>query len=112
MIPPGETFILVNDDQWGNEARAFPGHRVLPFTEREGGYWGPPADDPTAVSELDRLIDAGATHIVFTWSSFWWLNQYPGLNRDLRKRFRCLAENELLIAFDLRRPMDKRPVSG
>src|SRR5262249_38445511 len=64
-IPAGTTFILVNDDQWGNQPSALNGYRVFPFLERDGQYWGPPPDDATALRELERLRRAGASHIVF-----------------------------------------------
>jgi len=52
--PRGSAFILVNDDQWGNE-QDFVDRRVIPFLEHEGRYWGPPENDATALSELERL---------------------------------------------------------
>src|SRR5260221_4023539 len=73
-LPVGTTFILVNDDQLGNESRALSGYTVLPFLENNGQYWGRPDDDRTALNELERLQRAGATHLVFAWSSFWWLD--------------------------------------
>jgi len=101
IIPGGATFILVNDDQWGNESRALNGYRIFPFLEREGQYWGPPADDHTAVSELQRLRRAGATHLVFAWPSFWWLDHYAGLRRHLSATCELIHHNERLIIFRL-----------
>ena len=58
LVPNGSAFILVNDDQWGNEAE-FTGRRVIPFLEQEGRYWGPPENDRVAIRELERLRQAG-----------------------------------------------------
>ncbi len=82
-LPAGVAFILVDEDQWGlgNE---FQGRRVWPFPERDGLYWGAPADQATAASELERLRVAGAEFIAFAWTSFWWLDHYEALDRQLR----------------------------
>src|SRR5437879_11743083 len=59
IVPRGSAFILVNDDQWGNE-QDFVDRRGLPFLEHEGRYWGPPENDATALPEPERLREAGA----------------------------------------------------
>ena len=97
----GDCFILVDDAQWG--ADAVPGYRSLPFLERDGAYWGRPADDETAIKELERLRQSGASFIVFAWPAFWWLDHYEGLARYLTTNFRCALKNSRLVAFDLRR---------
>ena len=102
IIPAGNCFILVDQDQFGDLHLA-EGRRVLPFLERGGKYWGPPADDETAVSELERLRRCGASFFVFGWPAFWWLRHYAGLQEHLRSRYHCILENERLIAYDLRR---------
>ncbi len=101
MLPVGTTFILVNDDQWGNESRALKGYKAFPFLEHDGQYWGPPGDDRTAVRELERLRRAGATHVVFAWSSFWWLDYYAGFHQYLRASCVKILENARLIIFRL-----------
>lgn len=100
-IPANATFILVNDDQWGNESRALEGYRVFPFLERDGQYWGPPADDETALRELERLRQSGASHIVFAWPSFWWLEHYAGLRRHLDTVCAVVRQSERLKIFRL-----------
>ena len=103
LVPVGDTFILVNDDQWGNDAE-FAGRRVIPFLEHQGRYWGPPDTDQTAIRELERLRQAGASHIIFAWPSFWWLDYYSGFVNHLRSNFSCLVSNERLVAFKLKSP--------
>ncbi|BAY25891.1 glycosyl transferase family protein [Calothrix sp. NIES-2100] len=100
LIPPGESFILVDQNQWGGE---FVGDRhAIPFIERDGQYWGPPTDDETAISEIERSLSRGASFIVFGWPAFWWLYHYDRLHRYLRDNFRCVLKNSRLVAFDLR----------
>ena len=100
LIPAGTDFILVDDGQWGT-LRAFAQHRVFPFLERGGHYWGPPADDQTAIQELERMQQDGAQHIVFAWCSFWWLEHYAGFRRYLDQCGRRILANERVIVFRL-----------
>ena len=100
LIPPGETFILVDEDQWGMDHDFAELHSV-PFLEHEGRYWGPPPDGAIAILEFERLRQAGAGFIVVAWPAFWWLEYYAGLHHHLRSRFRCVLENERLVVFDL-----------
>lgn len=101
LIPEGETFILVDQDQWWMGLVVDDRHRI-PFLEREGQYWGPPPDDDTAIREFERLRQSGASFIVFIWPAFWWLEYYSGLHRYLCSRFRCVLNNARLVVFDLR----------
>src|SRR6185503_17702731 len=103
-LPPGWTFILVNDDLWGNESRALNGYRVLPFIERNGQYWGPPVNDAHALTELQRLRRDGASHIAFAWNSFWWLEHYRGLHEWLRLNCTLILENPRVKIFRLPPP--------
>jgi len=100
LIPPGETCILVDHDQF---RYVFPtGHRLLPFLEKEGEYWGPPPDDATAIRELDRLREAGANFLIFLWPAFWWLDYYVEFQRYVRSTFRCILQNDRVVVFNLR----------
>ena len=100
LIPPGDIFVLVDEDSWGMDANA--SRRPVPFLERQGQYWGKPTDDAMAIREFERLRRAGANFIVFGWPAFWWLDYYSELQHFLRSGFRCLLENERVVVFDLR----------
>jgi hypothetical protein len=100
LMPPGNAFILVDEDKW-DTAETIAGRRRLPFLEHDGEYWGKPANDETAIRELERLRQAGASFMVFGRPAFWWLDYYAGLHRHLRARFRCVLENDRLVVFDL-----------
>ena len=99
LIPTDEKFILVDQNEW--RARLPSGLQAFPFTERDGLYWGPPTDDDTALRELDRLRAAGATHIIFGSSTFWWLDHYAAFHSNLQTRHRCILKNDRLIVFKL-----------
>ena len=101
QVPPGERFILVDQEQFGNEIST--GHCAIPFLERDGKYWGPPPDDVTAIHELERLRKSGANFIVFGWPAFWWLDYYAEMHHYLRSKYNCVLKNDRLVIFDLRR---------
>lgn len=100
LIPPGESFILVDDGKWGYEV--VTNRRAIPFLERDGQYWGSPPDNQTAIQEFERLRQSGARFIVFGWPAFWWLDYYVEFDRYLRSKFRCVLRNDRLVVFDLR----------
>jgi len=103
VIPPGETFIFVDEDRFMiYETFISVDRHALPFLERNGKYFGPPPDDATAISEFERLISKGASFIAFAWMAFWWLDYYSELNKYIRSISRITLENERLIVFDLR----------
>jgi hypothetical protein len=101
LVPFGATFILVDGDEWKTDP-LLAGRKRIPFLEHDGQYWGNPEDDATAIRELERLREAGASFIVFAWSRFWWLEYYSELYRYLRTQFRCVRDDERITAFDLR----------
>ena len=106
LIPPGHTFVLVDDAYLGTLEQRFgvevaPGRRAIPFLERDGQYWGAPADSETARTELDRLRRAGATFVVFAWTALWWLSHYADFARHLRTHFPCVHDDDRLVVFDL-----------
>jgi hypothetical protein len=100
IVPPGEAFVLIDEDKWGTK-HVLAGRRAIPFLERDGRYWGAPADDTTAVRELERLRQEGATFLVIAWPAFWWLDHYSALHEYLRAKFRCILRNERLVLFSL-----------
>jgi hypothetical protein len=102
LIPSGQSFILVDDNQWGVEGDVI-GRYSIPFLECNGQYWGPPENDETAIRELNRLAQRRPTAIVFAWPAFWWLDYYKGFRNYLRSSFPCLLQNERLVIFDLRK---------
>jgi hypothetical protein len=104
LVPCGASLILVDEQHWSDHwgaGQVISDRHVIPFTECNGQYWGPPADDETAIGELARLRRTGASYIAFAWPAFWWLEHYAAFHRHLRSEFPCLIENERLVVFDL-----------
>src|SRR5262249_23567468 len=78
IVPQGDAFILVDQDSWGC-GPVLAGRRRIPFLEREGGDWGEPEDDATAIGELERLRAAGGNFMVFVYAPRWGVGNYPAL---------------------------------
>jgi len=53
------------------------------FLEQRGIYGGTPKNSQQAIADLERLHRQGATHLVFTANTLWWLNSYPELTQHL-----------------------------
>jgi 4-amino-4-deoxy-L-arabinose transferase-like glycosyltransferase len=53
------------------------------FLEEDGIYDGNPTESQQAIVDLQRLRNDGATHVVFTTNTFWWLDYYPEFARHL-----------------------------
>ena len=100
LVPPTASLILVDQNQWGT-SDTIAGRARIPFLERDGQYWGPPADDAAAIRELERLRHLGVSFIVFAWPAFWWLDHYSGLHQHLQARYRRILVDERLIIFSL-----------
>lgn len=101
IVPRGERFVLVDEDKWGSSGRVLA-RTAIPFVEGGGEYVGLPESDGQAVAEAERQRQAGAAFMVFAWPSLWCLDYYPGLASHLRARYTCVADDDTLVAFDLR----------
>ncbi len=101
LIPSEASYLLVDDDQFRHQLNA---PNAIPFLQKDGAYWGPPADDAQAIWELERLRKAQSSFIVFALPAFWWIDHYSGFLAHLRTNFRCVWDDENLLVFDLRTP--------
>jgi glycosyltransferase involved in cell wall biosynthesis len=102
VVSAGNSYLLVNNDEWGS-GEPVHGRHAVPFLENDGQYWGFPANDDEAVSELIRLkAKSGVSHIVFSWTAYWYFEQYPRFHAWLRKAHRCVVENDAVTVFDIR----------
>ena len=96
-----DAVVIVADLEEGGFGSSIAGRARLPFVEKRGQYFGPPADDAQAISELIRLRAAGATHFALLWPAFWIFDIYPLFERHLRRVHRCVLENARAIVFEL-----------
>ena len=100
VVPQGKNFVLVDEDVL--DRTHLDRWRPVPFVEKDGVYWGPPADDATAITEFERLRNAGANFAVIAWPAFWWLEHYRDFAAHLESSYPRLLETERVVIFDLR----------
>lgn len=100
LVPATAGFILVDGNDWGANKMVI-GRKCFHFLEHEGKYWGPPDNDETAITELEYLRKNGAAYIIFTWTTFWWLEYYSAFHQYLKVNYKCILINDSLIVFDL-----------
>lgn len=92
-------YLLADEATWGLEPTAT--RQPRPFLGRAGVYWGPPADDDQAISELESERREGAAAFVLAWPSFWWLEHYAGFMCHLEERYRCILRDDRVVVYDL-----------
>ncbi len=98
-VPRGSRFILIGGEKVG--WLPLLDRQAIPFLERDGKYWGHPADDSVAVGELERLRGDGVSYLVFPWTEFWWLDHYSGFRTHLMESFTTAQSNSHVLIFDL-----------
>jgi hypothetical protein len=91
-MPEGEAIVVAGDLWWANEVGL--SRKVWPLMEKDGQYWGEPADDGAAIAEVERL---GARFVAFGWPTFWWLGHYGEFVSHLGRR---VVENDRVVVFD------------
>ena len=98
-VPRGASIALVDDYQL---TAVIHDRLVRHFPERDGIDVGPPANEAEALAALEHARETGVQFLVVAWPSFWWLDHYGQLLRELHRRFHCVLQNERLVIFDLR----------
>jgi 4-amino-4-deoxy-L-arabinose transferase-like glycosyltransferase len=63
------------------------------FLERDAIYAGNPSDSERAIGDLEGLRRRGATHLVFTANTFWWLESYPEFAQHLTESAAVMEAN-------------------
>jgi hypothetical protein len=96
-----EPFILVDEDKWGFPEE-FLGRKRLWLAERDAEKYSHPEDDAQAIADLERQIEHGARLLIIAEPAFWYLEEYPRFMKHVRTNFKCIRENDRLVAFDLR----------
>jgi glycosyltransferase involved in cell wall biosynthesis len=100
IVAPTDSFILVDENHWGIGESVAERKRIH-FLEKEGQYWGLPADDKHAIAEIEVQRKNGVAVIAFAWSSFWVLDYFKGMHNYLKSNYKCILENERLMVFNL-----------
>jgi hypothetical protein len=98
--PEGGSFILAEQDAWASGPR-IAGRTRVPYAERDGMYWGPPADDDEAIAELERQRARAERYFVVAFPHLWYLEHYRGLNAWLTRNARERVRNDRVAIFEL-----------
>jgi len=64
------------------------------FLEDDGIYQGTPSDSQDAIVDLEKLRRRGATHVVFTRNTLWWLDYYPEFAQRLAQSATVMAASK------------------
>lgn len=78
----GRSVVLIDDGDW-YDTEVTADLPVAPFPDVDGHFGGFPASEAHALAELDRVIAAGASHIVVGWPARWWFDHLPALQQAL-----------------------------
>jgi hypothetical protein len=82
-------------------------HRVSAGAEHfpqtpDGIYAGSyPADSCMAIDHLESLREAGATHLMFPGTAFWWLDHYAGFRQHLDHHAKAVWRDEHCLIYQL-----------
>ena len=71
------------------------------FLETDAIYNGNPGDDQQVIVDLEQLRRRGATHLVFTTNTFWWLEYYPEFTEHLRQTTALIEANREFRIYSL-----------
>ncbi|HWP40318.1 MAG TPA: glycosyltransferase family 2 protein [Tepidisphaeraceae bacterium] len=99
-VAVGEAVLLADEGKLLSDLR---GQAIIPFTEHDGQYWGPPADDEQAIEQLERHRAAGARWLLIAWPAMWYLEHYRCFAAYLSAHYPCVCRDEHLAAYALDR---------
>ena len=85
----------------GNPAVFYYAHRKGWHFTKDGLYQGSPASSVSAISDLKKLRSRGATHLVFTSQTRWWLTHYRDFADYLATNATLVEEKPEFIIYKL-----------
>jgi hypothetical protein len=77
------------------------------FLEKDGIYDGNPGDSQEAITNLEKLRRRGATHVVLTTNTFWWLDYYPEFAEHLAESAKLMEATPEFRIYKLRQDSDE-----
>jgi hypothetical protein len=99
-VPEKATIALVDGDTWDVQG-GLGVRRVIPFFQREGVDWGPPADCDAATAQLGMLLDEGTQFLAIGWPCLWWFEEYPKFFEVLGRHSICRVRNDAVVIYEL-----------
>ena len=101
-----ESIIVVDEEQIRG---TLPHRRTSPFPERDGVYWGQPADSEAAIAEAERQRKLGRGRMAFIFSTFWWLEHYQQFRDYLGREWREEIRTDAVILFSAKSNSSQPP---
>jgi hypothetical protein len=77
------------------------------YSKRKGWHafdekiWGEPADSDQAIHQLESLRQRGATYLVFTQYTAWWLDYYKDFEKYLDSRYQRVTTSQDYVIYEL-----------
>jgi hypothetical protein len=101
LVPEHATVLVVS--RGDDELLEFDGPKGWHFPQagpgRYAGYH--PADSAAAISHLEEQRAAGADHLVFPSTAFWWLDHYGLFADHLHEQYRAVVVHDDCLVFSL-----------
>lgn len=72
------------------------------FLEKEGVFYGNPLDDTQLLVDYDKLRERGATFLVLTFGTRWWLEYYPRFAAHLTATADVLRDQPDFVIYAIR----------
>jgi len=97
VVPAGAALTVLDDD--AVSLAAFSTRIASPFPDRDGEYWGSPADDDEAIRALERVRQRRGGFFAVLWPAFWWDETYPRFASHLEATVPCVRSTEDLRVY-------------
>ena len=99
---PRDAVVLVVS-RGDEELVAVPERQAWHFPQADdGAYAGHhPGTSAEAIAHLERLRERGASHLLFPYTAFWWLEYYSGLRSHLAERYREIFRDDSCLLYSL-----------
>ena len=72
------------------------------FLEEDGVFYGNPLDDAQLIADYDKLRARGATYLVFTFGTRWWLRYYSAFAEHLHQTAETLADTPQFVIYRIK----------
>jgi 4-amino-4-deoxy-L-arabinose transferase-like glycosyltransferase len=72
------------------------------FSEKDGIFQGDPLDSEQVIVDLEKLRQQGATHLVLTANTFWWLDYYRKFAEHVARTAVLVETNSQFQIYELR----------
>jgi hypothetical protein len=72
------------------------------FPEKEGIYNSEPRQSAQAIAELEQLRSRGASYLVFTKDTSWWLDYYDAFARQLAENATLMETTSAFKIYELK----------